>query len=1168
MLMSSHRRKTLPAWAAFGVGLLASVFAALQVKQDIEREDVAQFGFVCDQVALKSGERLGAYALILRGGAALFAASSAVDRFMWHAYVETLRAGGSVPGVQGIGFATVIPKEALSGHVARIRGEGYPNYRVWPPGERSIYTSIIYLEPFADLNLRAFGFDMYSEPVRRAAMEQARDTGEASLSGKVTLVQEDGTDVQPGILMYVPVYRNGVPRDSVSQKRSALLGWVYSPYRMNDLMEDMLRDWNKSESKSIELKIFDGTESLPAARLFGSRASDIANPHSAYHQRRIIDFNAHHWLLTFDRSSTLSAVNYAGAWATLLGGFALSAFLLVLMRATASTQLRASRIADKLTEEIRSREELLRKSEERWKFALEGAGDGVWDWNPQTDEALFSRRWKEMIGYAEHEFPGSGAAWVQHLHPDDKDRVLAVVQAYFAGAEAAYVVEFRMRCKDGSWKWILARGMLVSRDADGKPLRMIGTHADITEHKRIEQDLKRESNKNLALLRNASDGIHILASDGNIIEVSDAFCAMMGFGRDELMGTNVSQFDCESSGAEGAQALRRLAAKQSRYQFETSYRRKDGSIFDVEISGVPIEIDGAPALFHSARDVTERKKSESEVRIAATAFASQEGMLITDARGTILRVNNAFTAITGYGADEIIGKNPRVLSSGRQNADFYAAMWKSILGTGTWKGEIWNRRKNGEIYPEHLTITAVKDANGDTTNYVAALTDITPQKESEQEIKHLAFYDHLTGLPNRRLLMDRLQQAFASSARSGKRGALLLIDLDSFKTINDTLGHVIGDQLLQLVAQRLTACVREGDSVARLGGDEFVVLLRDLSGNSSEAAAQTEGICEKLLSGLRKPYPLAAQEYPNTASIGAALFKGRQQSIENLLKQADIAMYQAKSAGRNNLQFFDPRMQEVINARASLGGELRTALERKEFHLYYQVQVDGARRPSGTEALLRWVHPERGVVSPTEFISLAEETGLILPLGQWVLETACAQLKAWEANPLTRDLALCVNVSARQFRQANFVTQVQAIIRNQAILPNLLKLELTESMLLENIEDTIATMIDLKRIGVRFSLDDFGTGYSSLQYLKRLPLDQLKIDKSFVRDLANESSDKVIVHTIIAMAQSLNLDVIAEGVETEEQWRFLQNSGCRHYQGYLFGRPVPLLKFEALLAVQ
>ncbi|MCX7192274.1 MAG: EAL domain-containing protein, partial [Proteobacteria bacterium] len=564
-------------------------------------------------------------------------------------------------------------------------------------------------------------------------------------------------------------------------------------------------------------------------------------------------------------------------------------------------------------------------------------------------------------------------------------------------------------------------------------------------------------------------------------------------------------------------------------------------------------------------DITGRKQTEAELRIAATVFESQEGMMVTDAGQAILRVNKAFTQITGYTAKEATGKVPNLLNSGRQNTAFYALMWKSLNNTGTWEGEIWNRRKNGEVYPEYLAITAVKDSAGRVTNYVATFNDITVSKAAEDEIKNLAFYDPLTHLPNRRLLYDRLKLALSSSMRNGKKGALLFLDLDHFKNINDTLGHSMGDLLLQQVAQRLTACVREGDTVARLGGDEFVVMLEDLSENDLEAAEKAAAIGRKILDALSLTYQLATHEYRNTPSIGATLFCGHKQTIDELLKQADIAMYQVKQSGRNGLRFFDPQMQKTIENRSSLEQELRHAIEKHQLQLYYQIQVDESGRPLGAESLIRWLHPEHGLVSPVQFIPLAEETRLIVPIGYWVLDHACAQIKTWQKDPITRDLVLAVNVSAQQFHFADFADQVQAVVEHYDIRPHLLKLELTESMLVKDIESIIATMNRLKQFGIQFSLDDFGTGYSSLQYLKRLPLNQLKIDQSFVRDLCSDSSDLAIVRTIIAMAESLGFEVIAEGVETAEQRQFLLNLGCTHFQGYLFGRPVPIEQLGALL---
>jgi diguanylate cyclase (GGDEF)-like protein/PAS domain S-box-containing protein len=570
-------------------------------------------------------------------------------------------------------------------------------------------------------------------------------------------------------------------------------------------------------------------------------------------------------------------------------------------------------------------------------------------------------------------------------------------------------------------------------------------------------------------------------------------------------------------------------------------------------------------LFGMSRDITQAMKAEQQLRIAATAFDAQEGMAITDEHGSILRVNQAFSRITGYSVDEVIGKNPRILKSGRQSEEFYINMWQTIASQGSWEGEIWNRRKNGEIYPEYMVITAVKDASGTVSNYVATFNDITISKASAVEIENLAFYDPLTNLPNRRLLLDRLGKALAASKRSGTGGALLYLDLDHFKNLNDTLGHDVGDLLLRQVAERLTASVREGDTVARLGGDEFVVMLEDLSSMDVEAAAQAENIAAKIMTALNQPYQLKANTYNNSPSIGITLFRDHGQMTDDLLKQADIAMYQSKKAGRNTVSFFDPAMQQSINTRVALEMDMWTALEQEQFELFYQIQVSHPGKVLGAEALIRWNHPERGWLLPGKFIPLAEESGFILSIGSWVLEAACKQLQTWKQNTLTHDLKLSINVSAKQFHLAEFVSQVRDAINRHSIDPTLLKLELTESVLLMEIKDTISKMTELKNIGIQFSLDDFGTGFSSLQYLKQLPIDQLKVDQSFVREIVMDTNDRAIVQTIIAIAEKLNLDIIAEGVETEDQRNILLSDGCPNFQGYLFGRPVPIDQFNAIL---
>lgn len=560
-----------------------------------------------------------------------------------------------------------------------------------------------------------------------------------------------------------------------------------------------------------------------------------------------------------------------------------------------------------------------------------------------------------------------------------------------------------------------------------------------------------------------------------------------------------------------------------------------------------------------------RRHAEEKLHLAAAAFESQEAMVITDAQGVILRANRAFSEVTGYSGEELVGKNPRLLKSDRHDADFFCQMWDTILRTGIWQGEIWDRRKNGEIYPKWLTIAAVKNAQGVVTHYIGTHSDLTERKKAEQKIEELAFFDQLTGLPNRLLLLDRLKQALANSARTGEYGALLFIDLDHFKTFNDSQGHMKGDQLLRMVAQRLTSCLREGDTPARIGGDEFVVVLGGLKPLEREAASAAEIVVEKILSVLQEEYVLGDVNYQGTASIGVTLFKGEQtMAVDEIMKQADLAMYKAKATGRNAARFFDPTLESSLKERLALERDLRQAVDQQQFLLHYQPQVCDDGSLTGAEALVRWRHPERGMVSPADFIPLAEETGLILPLGNWVLETACRQLAQWKERPEMAHLTIAVNVSASQLHQPDFVEQVLAVVDATGANPACLKLELTESQLVNNVQEIIAKMMRLKDRGIRFSLDDFGTGYSSLSYLKRLPLDQLKIDQSFVRDVLTDPNDAAIARTIVALANSLTLNVIAEGVETREQRDFLAHSGCFAYQGYYFGRPLPGEEFERL----
>ncbi len=677
------------------------------------------------------------------------------------------------------------------------------------------------------------------------------------------------------------------------------------------------------------------------------------------------------------------------------------------------------------------------------------------------------------------------------------------------------------------------------------------------ELRRAQIALETARDRYIELYDFAPVGCFTLNTDGLITEANLTGADLLGVARARLVGRRFERYIAPADRERWHRHALSLVRRGEPGRIELLVLGAGGRSIHAQLDGVLARTNhDAPLLRIALTDVSERKHAESELRVAATAFEAQEGMMITDAHGVIERVNKAFTQITGYSAAEAIGQTARLLHSGRHDDAFYAAMWEELQRTGTWQGEIWNKRKSGEVYAEWLTITAVQEDHRAVTRYVGTMVDISERKAREEEIARLAFYDPLTALPNRRLLKDRLHQAMAISARAQREGALIFIDLDHFKDINDTRGHDKGDLLLQQVAQRLSGCVREGDTVARIGGDEFVVMLgADLSTATDEAASHARSVAEKTLAALNLPYLMGGEFVHCSASLGVALFNDHHHTVDELLKRADQAMYQAKADGRNTLRFFDTTVQETMMLRTVLEAELRAAVQRDELVLRYQPVVDHQNHLLGAEALVRWKHPRRGVVSPAEFIPIAEDRGLIQAIGRWVLRTACEQLAAWAADPATAELMLSVNVSAREFREPKFVEQVIEILECTGAEPARLKIELTESVMLHDVDDSVAKMKRLKAHGIRLTLDDFGTGCASLSCLKRLPLDELKIDRTLVQALLTDAHDAAIACTIVALGLNLGISVVAEGIETEAQRDLLIACGCRIFQGDLFGPP-------------
>lgn len=669
-----------------------------------------------------------------------------------------------------------------------------------------------------------------------------------------------------------------------------------------------------------------------------------------------------------------------------------------------------------------------------------------------------------------------------------------------------------------------------------------------------------------ALFDSSPDGMALKDRDGVYIDCNAGAERVFGRPREQIIGyTDDQLFEDKAFVAFVRQDDEDILRHGQRRTYEKEFKTLDGTTCESEIVKVPVRaanglIEGVLVV---AYDITERRQAERELRIAAVAFESQDGMMITNARGVIERINAAFARMSGYTSAEVVGQSPRFLKSEVHAPTFYKTIRDALRSKGYWAGEIANRHRNGGLFITRLSITVVPDRHGRPLHYVCNFQDISAEKQAQELAEHLKLFDQLTNLPNRILLEDRITHALANSTELGEFGAVMMLDLDFFHKVNDSRGHAIGDQLLIEVVQRMQTLARDGETLGRFTGDSFVLMLENLGLDRQAAAAQAQAVAEALRQTVAEPMMINGHRIVCTASIGVTLFCGQQTLPDTLLRQAELAMYKSKRLGRNAVRFFEDAMQSELDRRNLLEEELREALRQHQLTLYYQIQVDAAGHSIGAEALVRWIHPVRGVVPPTAFIPLAEETGLIEPIGRWALTTACRQLARWAHQDGFRHLSLAVNVSPRQFRSEHFVQDVLDELENTGAPVDKLKLEVTESLAIDDFEASVTKLQQLKASGIRISLDDFGTGNSSLNYLTKLPLAQLKIDKSFVDELPASHRDAMVAQTIIAMGRGLELDVIAEGVETRAQHEYLVAQGCHAFQGYLFGKPQPADAFEA-----
>lgn len=1907
-------------WILLLLGILVSGVAGYWVKFDIETHTYSVFVYQCEEIQHKLATHLKVHEQALLGGAALFEASKSVERDEWRTYVEHLRLNEHFNGIQGLGFSLWIPGDQLSEHQANIRAEGFPDYTIRPEGEREFYSSVIFLEPFTERNLRSFGYDMYSEPVRRAAMERARDESIAVLSARVKLVQETDKNVQAGTLMYVPVYKKGYPTDTLNQRRAALLGWVYSPFRMADLLNSILLSSHNSDLKQVHLQIYDGQNTQAEHLLYDNNLTGHSDSeHGDYRIQLATHFNGTVWTLQFEQMASVSGLDYSKAWITVSTGVLISLLVFLLSNSYLNTRQKAANIAVKLAKKLRA-------SEMRFRTLTDSAPVLIWMVDTNMQCYYVNKVWMDFTGRSFKQELGIG--WSEGLHPDDKQSCVEFF-AHSFNTRLPFTTEYRLRRHDGEYRWLLDNGVPNFSD-DGSFLGYIGSciditerklaqekienslsllHAtleassdavlvvdtqnnwvlhnqkfddlwqtpeeiiaskddtaalsyalsqlqdpdgffkkvqelydkpeassfdllnfkngkiverysipqrinntvvgrvwsfrDVTERKRAEYFLQIESEKNRTLLRNASDGIHILDTEGNIIEASDSFCNMLGYQREEIIGMNVSEWDVAFTREECLEGISKQFATPVRSLLETRHRCKDGTIIDVEISRCTLELNGKPVLFNSSRDISQRKcmerklresenklntildnveahiyikdqefryqyvnkrveqvfnlpvaeiigkkdedffddktvvllrsadrriiefgeriahegiytgkntgvssafwtikqplynddgqfygicgistditerkrleeelqrregyqralldnfpflvwlkdeqsrflavnqpfanaagftttdellgktdldfwpqelaeayraddktvqesgqpknveelvevqgertwfetyksplivdgkiigtvgyarniterklseiavaesqnllrtiidtapirvfwkdcnlnylgcniafakdagmtspndligkddyqmgwkdqaelyrvddraviesgipkisydepqtspngdpiwlrtskvllkntdnetigllgiyediterkcvelalkesqsllqtaqraarlghyiadlrnmpmsatwtndllfdeifgidnsfvrnmknwmqlihpddrervidtfkqfiktspgiesidsviyriirpndgserwieawacnfydeqdnplrqvgmiqditerkqtelakraseeqlrafyefdlvgltitspekgwirinnylcnmleyseqdlrqmtwtqltypddlavdteqferllaneingyalekrfvsrtgrivftrlvvrcarksngevdyvmamvediseykQAEAQLRIAATVFESQEGMLVTDANQTILNANHAFLEITGYSAEDIIGQTPRLFKSGRHDQAFYTELWDVVNLKGAWQGEIWNRCKNGDVYPQWLTITVVKDNEGIVTHYVATITDISERKATEEYINRLAFYDSLTQLPNRRLLQQRIRHGIERHHRSGNDMAILMMDLDKFKAVNDTLGHAAGDELLQQVAKRIKTRLREVDMVARLGGDEFVILIDDVT-----QQAHLGLIAESVIHSLTEVFTLSDDnDVYIGASIGIAIYPQHGDSEDAIMDNADIALYHAKAKGRGCFVYFSDALTQKIKERAIMETRLRHAIDHQEFFAFFQPQFDiKSNQLVGAEALVLWYHPTDGYFMPQAFLDVAEETGLIVGIGEWLLRETCRLGKLWLDAGLPL-VTLAVNVSPYQFHHCDIGVLVTQILEETGLPAQYLALEITESGLMENNDRNTPILNVLREKGVHLIIDNFGKGYSSLSYLKHFPLDMLKIDKTFIDDLPFSQDDSAITSSIISMGHHLGFKVLAEGVETVAQLNFLREQGCDEYQG-VHNKALPVIEFEKLL---
>jgi diguanylate cyclase (GGDEF)-like protein/PAS domain S-box-containing protein len=1130
------------AWLVLALSLMASILVWHFAHENARNMEEAEFHAKAYDIESRIRQRMLAHEQVLQGAAGLFAASQNVGREEWRAYVKHLDVDRFYPGILGIAYSARLRPDR------KIRSED----TAFPPGSRAEYTPVRYAESFAGYDPHAFGYDMSSEPVRRAAMEQARDKGSAAITGKLELFREAGESPQAGAMLSLPIYRNGWPVTTVEQRRAALQGYVSSVFSMNALMAGILGVM----PPDLKIELYDGAEAAPAAMLYDGEPGRWESPRFA--ASRVLNIADHEWLLTVEsRPFAASGTAPGQPWILLAFGMAISLLLFALFRGITAGRTRAYALAGRMTDRSLESAEHYRKlfDEATVAIAVADAETGeLIDLN-STMEQLSGWKKAELVGQSQRE-----------LHPPEHTGEAGAVTDAFARHRSdmeGQPIETRLLTKDGAIREVEIKSSLLV--LDGRRVLM-GFFRDITESRQYKQSLFNSKELLERIFANIRMLIAYMDADFNFIRVNPAYAAADGRNPDDFVGKNHFQL---YPNRENEQIFRKVVASGRPYTvyakpFIYEHNHERGiTYWDWNVQPVKDQQGEVIGVVLSLLERTEEKRAEEKLRLYGRALeASDNSIAIVDATRPglpLIYVNPAFTAITGYSAEEALGQNPGFLLGNDRRQPELESIRSAVREKRDGQAVLRNYRKDGSQFWNELYVSPVYADGGEVSHFIGVTRDITQRKNYEAELERMASFDTLTGLANRNLFQDRLSQAIVHAHRNSGLIAVVVLDLDGFKLVNDSLGHHTGDMLLREVAARLSACVRELDTVARLGGDEFVIAMPDL-GKVEDAVI----IADKLLKAISVSMRCDAQDLYSTASIGISLYPQDGGDAESLLKHAELAMYRAKEQGRNRYQYYAPEMNRRVADSLSLGNDLHRALERSEFTLHYQPQVDlKAGNIVGVEALLRWQHPKLGWVSPASFIPVAEECGLIVPLGNWVLQQACRAARAWHDQGYA--IVVAVNLSARQIRERGFVQSVRDALLASGLDARYLELELTESILIEQADFVFEVLQQLREMGVELSLDDFGTGYSSLSYLKRFPISRLKIDQSFVRDIVSDPEDAAIVGAIISMAHNLKLRVIAEGVETVEQLAFLRLRHCDEMQGYYFSRPVPAADISAIL---